>query len=248
MKSKVDRSPLRGWLQSKNILGILFDLDDTIIKTNEIFTLAVQEVITLYVKALPKLSTEEVSGIFSAINIAIHKKHSVNPNRWNYVIKEFEKKMKIRKSKSKQALEILAGIYKKHPEFEVDADVLLQLLKNWGILLGLVTHANAAWTIFKLQSLGLDAFFDHIEVVSENQLHKTADDWHAGAQGIRVPEKKLLGVGDNVEGDVRAAVAAGFGEVIWVDKKDGWGHYRQGTLPSGVHVVTGVGQLLQLKK
>lgn len=247
MKKLLIEAPLFNWLQTNNIKGVLFDLDDTIIKTNEIFMAAVQEVVALYVKALPQLSSDEVSKLFREINISVHGRYSVNPKRWEHVIAEFEAEAGVKRSIARTALHRLAMIYKTHPEYEKDAEKLLLLLKKWRVMVGLVTHANAQWTLFKLESLGLADFFNHVAVVSEDKLHKNSDDWLRAADDIQVRPKNLLGVGDNMQGDVQSAVTAGFGKVAWVDKKNGWDHYRTGERPSGVLVVEAAGDLLELK-
>ncbi len=202
--------------------------------------------VQLYAKVLPQLTAVEISEIFSRINIAAHSRYSVNPQRWLHVVSEFEREVEIKKSVAEKALAILAAIYHARPEFEEGAEVIIRLMKEWKLMVGLVTHVNADWTLFKLSSLGLDDFFDHVEVVNEDKPHKNSDDWLDSSKKVKIPVARLLGVGDNIKGDVQAAVEAGFGKVVWVDKKKGWTHYRQGKLPSGVYTVTAIAELLDL--
>ncbi len=246
MRRKKAELPLRHWLEEKNISGILFDLDDTLIKTTEIFKSAVQKVIALYAQALPHLDSTTVAETFSRIDMKNHLIYAVNPNRWEPILSDFEAEVKLQRSKVTEALKILAKIYTQHPEYEAGVQEVLQILKKWGLLMGLVTHANVEWTAFKLASLGLDSFFDHVEIVDENQIHKASTDWQAAAQQIQVAPANLFAIGDNVKGDVQAAYEAGIGTVGWVDKKHGWQLYRQGELPSGIVVVENIGQILKL--
>ena len=231
------------WLETQNIEGILFDLDDTLIKTNEVFSDAVESVVKLYVQAMPNIPKEQVAQIFYDTNIEKHQLHAVNPNRWEHVIPAFEEKIQIPNTIRESALQILAEIYTKKVEFEAGAEALLQKLQSWGLMLGLVTHANVEWTLFKLESLGLSTFFDWVEIVDEDRLHKNSADWQTAAQQINLSAHQVLGAGDNVKGDVQAAVEAGFGQVAWIDKKNGWQHYKEGQLPSGVHVIKRVSDL-----
>lgn len=253
MKIRVEY-PFRHWLKQKDIKGILFDFDDTLIKTTEIFKDAVARVVGLYVQALPSLDFDDAKEIFSQIDIRNHLIYAVNPNRWNPIIAEFEQEIQIQKSRAQEALNILAEIYTHNPEFEEGAEEILEVLKEWGIVLGLVTHANVEWTLFKLASLGLDNFFDHVEIVDEDKVHKGEEDWKRAGQQIfahgeeiLIPRRNLLAVGDNVKGDVQAAATAGFGEVAWINKKNGWSLYRQGDLPAGIVVVKNVGELLHIR-
>lgn len=245
---KGPEQPFLSWLEKNKIKGVLFDLDDTIIQTSEIFNSAVQQVVELYAKLLPQLSIAAVEEIFSRINMVAHSIYAVNPKRWHSVIPEFEREMGIQKSQAEEALAILANIYTQPPKFEQDAEAVIRLIKEWGLLVGLVTHANIEWTNFKLSSLGLGTFFDSVEVVSEDKLHKDSNDWVRGAEKIRLLPQELLAVGDNIRGDAIAAVEAGFKEVVWIDKKNGWKLYRQGELPSGIHTVTSISQLLALSR
>jgi len=252
MKKKIDY-PLRNWLFSNDIKGVLFDFDDTLIKTTEIFQNGVQEVIRLYLQALPSLDESFAENIFSKIDVKNHMIHAVNPNRWQPIVLEFEHEIQVQESIAIKALEILGKIYTLKPQFEEDALIVLEILKNWGIVLSLVTHANVEWTLFKLSSLGLDNFFDYVEIVDENQIHKDSKDWKNAANKILLPGKdistpysKLLAVGDNIRGDVQAAANAGL-RVAWINKKNGWHLYRQGELPKDTIVLNNIGQLLLIE-
>lgn len=79
-------SELLVWLNKNNIKGVLLDFDDTIIKTNEIFRAAVQQVVKVYAQMLPQLAITSIEETFSRINIAAHGRYSVNPDRWKHVI------------------------------------------------------------------------------------------------------------------------------------------------------------------
>lgn len=248
-KSRTEVPPLIAWLKKHQIIGVMFDFDDTLIKTTEIFSSAIQEVLQMYVIALPGLSHDEAYTIFKQIDEAVHLVHAVNPNRWKPIIHEFEAELQIQKSRADEALKILASIYKHCPEYEEGAEQVLQLLKQWNFLLGLVTHANAQWTAFKLSSLGLDSFFDHVEIVDENTIHKGELDWTRAASMLQISKKThsnkhLLAVGDNVHGDVIAAVWAGYGQVVWIDKKNGYHIYRNGEVPRDVIAIPNVGRML----
>jgi FMN phosphatase YigB (HAD superfamily) len=237
--------PLFNWLNVNNIESIFFDFDDTIIKTSEIFFAAVKSVLDLYAKVLPQLSNVEIAQIFQEIDSEVHARLAVNPLRWEPIVTEFERTTRVKQSRVKQALKIFANIYKQIPEFEQDAEIMIKVLKRWGIYLGLITHANVEWTIFKLESLGLDGVFETVKIADENKIHKDWTDWDGAAENANKPKSKILGVGDSIQGDVQAAVRAGFGKVAWVDKKNGWHMYRQGELPSGVLVVKKASKILQ---
>jgi len=243
--SKKTEYSLRDWLEANSIEGIAFDFDDTLIATTEIFATAVDEVLRMYAKVLPQIPPAELAQIFKEIDAVVHAKLAVNPKRWEPIIVNFERELKIKKTLAPQALQTFSEIYSKIPEFEQDVEILLEVLKRWGILLILITHANVEWTLFKLSSLGLDRTFDIVEIVDENNIHKDKTDSLRVAEKSKLPVSKIMGVGDNIRGDVQSAIEAGFGKVVWVDKKNGWHMYRQGKLPSGVLVVKKASEILQ---
>lgn len=239
--------PLRSWLKNNHIKGVLFDFDDTLIQTTEIFQEAVKKVVTLYLQALPSLNFDNAHNIFSRINIENHSKYAVNPKRWTPIITQFEQELQLQTSISKQTLQILSDIYTIVPKFEPGAEIVLDLLRNWNLEIGLVTHANIDWTMFKLAYIDLGYFFDDVYIVDENKPHKDKEDWNKAAQQIQIPTQKLLAVGDNIKGDIQAANKAGF-RVVWVNKKNGFSLYRQGDLPYGTITINNVGELLTIGK
>jgi FMN phosphatase YigB (HAD superfamily) len=245
MKVNAEQHPTYTWLKTKGIRGLLLDLDDTLIKTSEIFNAAKAEVFSLYSKVLPNLSPDEISTIFANASMIGYQEHAVNPVKWRRTILEFEAALQIQNSLSEDAIKLLEGIYNSPIEFEEGAKLFLELIKSWQMKVGLVTHANVEWTLFKLKLLGLSDFFDLVEIVDENKAHKDHFDWQQAAEKMEIPAAKLLAVGDNIRGDVQSASTAGFGVVVWIDKKNGWQYYREGNLPAGVLVASALNQLLQ---
>ena len=98
-----------------------------------------------------------------------------------------------------EELNILLNIYAIEPRLRVGVRTMLEILKESGIRLGLVTHANVKWTEFKLNNLCLWDYFDQIVIVDENG-HKKADDWKKGMDGLGVEPEKCLVVGDSLGG------------------------------------------------
>lgn len=250
---------LHNLFQQWEIKGVLFDLDDTLIESHEIFSQAIENVAKLYSLALPELDLEFLVKTLLKINAIAYQNSAVRRDRWNYVVKLFEDDLRnagaeiIESDLEAQALEIFASIYTTEPIFEEGAERVLELMKEWELMVGLVTHANLEWTLFKLKNLGLDSYFDHLEIVDEYRLYKNSEDWLKAANGLIVPSTDLsipvsniLAVGDSKVGDIGPAVEAKIGKVIWVDKETGWDLYRRGDLPKNAITVSGMSQLLEL--
>lgn len=230
------------------IKAILFDLDNTIIKTSRLFFDATAEVSRMYAQILPNMSLDEITNLFAKIDKTAHAVLSVNPNRWKTIVPQLESALKVPKSKSiaEAALARLDKIYTEVPEFEPGAQAVLELAKEWGLLLGLVTHANVEWTLFKLEALGLQDAFDAISIISEDQHHKQPLDWVTAAERLPSHPSQTMVVGDNVISDVVAAVTAGFGAAVWIHDKEGWDVFKQGQLPPQAIEIAGIAQVPNL--
>lgn len=231
------------------IEGLLLDLDNTLIQTSKIFFAGTRDVTQMYARVLPEVGAEQIAGLLQKVDRRVHAILSVNPNRWKTVVPELERELGIMNKSDSiagAALERLAQIYTQVPEFEPGAQEVLQLAREWGLMLGLVTHANVEWTIFKLEALGLQTAFDHVAIIHEDQLHKQPSDWSDAAHSMQAAVPSTMVVGDNVISDVQAAVKAGFGAAVWVDDANGWSVVKEGTVPEQAHVIKGIAQLPQL--
>jgi HAD superfamily hydrolase (TIGR01509 family) len=129
--------------------------------------------------------------------------------------------------------------------FEVydDAHTTLQTLAAQGLRLGIVSnHTPAARPL--IEGLFGDIIpANHITISGEAGVHKPRPTiFRRGAARLGVPPARCVFVGDNLRVDAEAAVAAGFGLGIWVDREN----KPAEPLASGVMRVTRLSDIVPL--
>lgn len=213
-------------LDNLGIKGVLFDLDDTLIFTSEIFSQCMQEYADLVAKRMG-LEKTLVLEVLRAINDEEYKKMGVNPRRWRAVVEKLAERFSGFEGVIIENLDILLKIYSIEPRIRRGARAVLEIFRGSGVKMGLVTHANVEWTYFKLNNLGLWDYFDQVVIVDENG-HKKADDWRRGMDALELFPEKCLVVGDSLSGDIRPGDELG-ARTVWLPSP--WSVYRQGEVP-----------------
>ncbi|MEK7524793.1 MAG: HAD-IA family hydrolase [Patescibacteria group bacterium] len=213
-------------LQELGVEAILFDLDDTLIFTSEIFSRYMLEYASSVAEKMG-VEVDEVMNGLRAINDEEYKKMGVNPKRWAAVVEKLAKQFDHGEIEILNNLDILMKIYSTEPRLRQGVRALLETFKESGIKIGLVTHANVEWTYFKLDSLGLWDYFDAVVIVDEND-HKKSEDWRRGMDELKVEPIKCLVVGDSLGGDIRPGDELG-ARTVWMPSP--WSVYREGVVP-----------------
>lgn len=237
------RDPLFGQvkerLQELEIEAVLFDLDDTLIYTSEIFSRYMLEYAQVVAEKMG-VETNEVLTALRAINDEEYKKMGVNPKRWAVVVEKLARQLGHEKREILENLSILMKIYATEPRMRLGVGCLLETIKESGVKVVLVTHANVEWTYFKLDKLGLWEYFDEVIIVDENG-HKKSEDWKRGMDRVEVAAKKCLVVGDNLGGDIQPGDELG-ARTVWMPSP--WSVYREGEVPKRTVVINEIWELL----
>lgn len=240
---ELDRDPIFGVVKEKlNRLGIeavLFDLDDTLIYTSEIFIRYMVEYSRIVSEKMG-IPAEEMMVALKEINDEEYKAMGVNPKRWEVVVEKLGDRFGHGKKEILDNLVILMNIYSDKPRIRTGVRTMLEVLKESGVKLALVTHANADWTKYKLSRLGLWDYFDQVVIVDENG-HKKTEDWKRGMDGMGVEPEKCLVVGDNLGGDIRSGDELG-ARTVYLPSP--WSVYRQGEVPERTVVINEIFELL----
>jgi len=230
-------------LNKKGINSILFDLDDTLIETHLIFVRQIEK----YLDTLSnntKYTKKHLKKIFEESNIEVHEKILVNPIRWKFVVKNISKKLD---SKYKDVvisnIKILNEIYNIVPVINEGTVEVLNLLNKTHVKLALVTHANVKWTHFKLDSLGLKKYFEHIEIADENRF-KEPQDWLAALNHLGISPKNSALIGDNVKGDIISGHSVGIKHLFLLPSP--WSYYANGDIPEGTIKLNSLAEFLPL--
>lgn len=232
---------LREKLKHLGIKAILFDLDDTLIYTQELFI----KYMNLFVEKVSEdtgISVSIVRADLEKLNNESYKKMGVNPDKWINVVERMSAEGNGYGDSPINNLDILGNIYTDPPRLKSGVKAILDILKGVGIKTALVTHANTEWTRRKLQSTGLGEFFETIKIVDENG-HKGIDDWIEVAQELEVFPHECLVLGDSLSGDIIPGSKMG-ARTMWLHTGSQWSVYRTGNVPEDTVFLDEPNQLL----
>ena len=249
-ESSVDRiryyvARLEAWLSACEIEIVLFDLDDTLVATEPLFTSRFDHCVRVILKARPQLASVEVTEALKAINVDSFQRMGANlDRRWPYVVDELSARFSLKSRAVREVLlSTLGSIYDELPKLKRGAKKLIEALSQCSPKVGLVTHANREWTDFKLDGLDIRRFFTRVFIVDENSF-KTEVSWSDAINCFGVFPEHVLVVGDNLRGDIVAARAIGVQKLVWLRSAATWGHYQEGEIPEGVTIVGDINEFL----
>jgi len=215
-------------LRHLGVEAVVFDLDDTLIYTGEIFTRFINEYVE-FVSTASGIKHDILLKRLQELNDEEYLKMGVSPTRWATVIDRLSQEHNNNEIITTN-IDILMKIYTTKPRVRPGAKAILKGLKDTGFKIGMVTHAGTDWTERKLTQTGLLDYFDAIEVVDPNGF-KTIDHWQKGMDLLGVESKHCLVVGDNLKGDIIPSFTLG-AKVIWMPSP--WSVYREGVVPEGI--------------
>ena len=241
--SFIERDPIIGLTKERfraaGVEGILFDLDDTLIFTSEIFTNFIVEYIDRISEQIG-VDRSQFASELDELNVSLHKQFGVNPTRWTGVVEKLALLYPDSAEQILGGLPILKLIYTTVPRSKPGVFAVLDTFSRAGLKMGLVTHANVDWTYWKLDQVGLWNYFDGVVIADENG-SKTSENWRNGAEMLNLDSNHCLAVGDNISGDIQSANSLGM-KTAWIPSP--WAVYREGKLPEGTIKINELSDLL----
>jgi putative hydrolase of the HAD superfamily len=226
-------------LSSQKIDAVLFDLDDTLIFTSEIFYQCQTQFSTVVCEQTG-LDPEELFKTLSRIDFE-ELKCGVSPQRWPSVLEKTAKCYPEAEKAILGNLALIENIYDVVPRMKPGSKTFLDTLGDIGIKRGLITHANVDWTYRKLEATGLVDYFEAIVIADENG-SKTKKDWKTAMELLAVEPENCLIIGDSIVSDMIPGDELG-AKTVWV--KGGWGSkYTKATVPERTIMATGIGEVL----
>jgi len=232
---------LRESLSRLGIKGILYDLDDTLIYTSEIFAACMQEY-TAKVSEETGLEYELISKTLQTINDEEYKTKGVSPKRWDSVVDRMAVIFEGHGESVLGNLDILHKIYTLEPRIRPGARTTLRTMSEAGAKQGLITHANVEWTHRKLDLLGLWDNFQTVVIVDENG-HKGPENWKLAMDNLELKPEECLVIGDSLSGDIIPGASLG-ARTMWLNNASSWSVYRVGQVPESTLTIDGVSDLL----
>jgi len=222
---------LKEWLGRHGIKAVIFDLDDTLLDTHALIEEKLNAFKLFFHEHFPEKAPEELDRLIDEADMKVFETHSVSNERWNGLTTLVMASCGGTSDLYQQGAGILLSMYDESPKPFPGASETVRAFRSAVPHLGVVTHANEAYTNLKLATTGFGELFDHVQIADEWG-HKSADDWKQAIQALGVQPREALVIGDSVRGDMRAAREAGV--IHLVNLPSPWEVYRLGDLPEGV--------------
>jgi len=231
-------SALTRWAESNGIKAVLFDLDDTLISTSPVIRDLEERYVKYVASQQPELSPQHVLDTLRQVDASVFASHSVSKARWSALAHKLVETYGAQTEETfHQGLAIFMSLYSTIPPLLPGAVDTVSALRCAVGKMGVVTHADEYWTQMKLHKTGLSTFFDHVQVVPDND-HKNGEHWRQAIEALGVKPEEVLVIGDSIRGDIQAAAEAGVRHLVLVPSM--WSPYGNGELPEGVITLTGI--------
>ncbi len=187
-----------------DIQTIIFDGDDTLWKTQPIFT-RVFDNAAMSISNDLQLPVQTTRRQIAKLHNDLYTTHSVSLQRWNVLVDQLTTLYPLNNTLQEQL----------RSNFEKMFDTPLSLLPGTkdGLdfltsdpelpSLAIVTHANPDWTWKKYRWLNLDQYFDWDDVYTiDDHLYKDTQTWSEAMNFYKVKPENCLVVGDSPRADI----------------------------------------------
>lgn len=236
-------------LKLEGIEAILFDADDCLWDMHSIFRACRNRALAYFFLLFPETDQPAFKEKFETINNEVFKTHKVNPNRWHELLVRLRDDYpEISGLVFLRFLEKIMATYTIPPKVYDDVFPTLQILKETGLFLGMVTHGNERWQNWKIDVTAIGQYFppNKVRIISQDSF-KSAEEWLAAIRGFGFRPEEVIVVEDNVEWGINAVHKAGVSSshLFWVDRGFGWRLYRTGELPKGAITINSISGLIE---
>lgn len=204
-------------LRRLGIKAVLFDLDDTLIYTSEMYIRHMDEYSCDLARQLC-IDSEIVFGLLSKFNTEEYLKNGANPDNWTTIIRRVGEELDCSELAANLRFHIDA-VYTDEPAVIPGARQVLSGLKKGRFLLGEVTWGKSGWTSRKNCQTGLENFMDVI-VPANIYKPKNEEDWLKGINLLGVTPEECLICGDSFKGDILPALSLGARTIFITGKRN----------------------------
>ncbi len=238
-------SKLLKFLKDNDIQLILWDVDDTLVYTHEVFHRHVNEAVRIFCSGANK-TFEEVYPAFKVIENHVREWANVNPDKlWTSAFYQLAHHYPIQDhAVLDQCFEELNKIYTQTLRPIEGALEIIEFLNIHGVSQGIVTHADREWNDFKLKGAGFNPEnFTFISAVDVNY-PKEALHWCEAYTEIGINPSNVLAIGNNLRSDILPAREAGIEHLILLVNENSNKSHFEGSIPDGVIIARDPSQIL----
>ena len=200
---------------------IIFDLDNTLIKTGEVYRSVFNEIVSLL--SVAGLPVTDVRERFHPIEESYVKTLGFKRERFPlslvalYEHLAAEAALEIDEDLKEAVYTKALSVYTADYDLIECAADLLSALKYAGYRLMVVTKGDDDIQRDKIRRAGIEHYFDHIVVLG----NKTKKTWEFVAAAYNVEPSKSFVIGDSIKSDVNPAIAAGF-NAVYIKTPEQW--------------------------
>jgi len=193
------------WCQRNGVERFLFDGDDTLWSTVEVFRRFMEECY-IFLSSATLTAKEKWEKEICTLSDKYFEIYGVNPERWDRIIEELAIQKGLTEKTRFIATSILRKIYLTPLQFLEGTEMVLDFLKRINVPFGIVTHANRDWTARKYHWLNLKRFldWDDIFIIDENG-HKTEEEWKKAIAYFGCQPNEVAIAGDSPRSDINPA-------------------------------------------
>jgi phosphoglycolate phosphatase-like HAD superfamily hydrolase len=231
---------LKEFLNSRDIEGVAFDVDNTLLATGEYYR---ENTKRIGIKIAPKIDdsrdpeeiSQEIRDVLQSEYIENGRKPELINKKYIRVVKKYLGK-EISKDIVIMVEDFFKDFYLKSPiPFEY-TDVVIRSFLDLDRAVVLHSHAQEDWTRIKVDLLeGLvGEKLPYLSTEIDNE--KDKDSWLKAFELINYKPANIMVVGDNFEADILPAIEAGCKYLVWLDSYN-LGLDDKYSIPSDVELV-----------
>jgi len=204
---------IREWFESEGVEIVLFDMDETLVDTREHY----RERMRAYCVYLAKESgkpEDELFDLFMEGVMALRDEFQVRSAVLDVPARVLAKMCGVEGLELESQIDELMKIYELPPKVLPGAVEQVRMMRDAGLKMVLVTHADEEWTQRKLSQGFLD-LFDEV-ICTPVHLPKDIKAWEKALRKLGVDLSQVMVVGDSWVSDVKPALELGVNKVVWV--------------------------------
>lgn len=208
---------LRRWSVDRGITRAVFDMDGTMVKTDEHFTDGMRVYCEYLDRENEKKNNTEEMGLFSLFGgdllKSLRDEFHVHPALLDVSARILAKMCEVEGPGLEKEMDKLMMIYETVPEVYPGAANEVRLIRNAGMDTAVMTQAAEIWNGMKKKYF-IGLFRDYICTPTDKP--KDFEAWMVGMEKINARPAETMIVGDSWEGDILPALEMGAGVVVWV--------------------------------
>ena len=219
----MDIENLREYLDKKEIETVAFDVDNTLMATDNYYIEHTREAVFLLAEKIDK--NRDPIDIAKEFEVILFEEFERNGKKPTVINDEFINALEIYLGKKDESLEGLIGnyfkdFYKTVPTIhESIKDILERIIKtNRKIVLH--SHAQKEWTAMKAQKLSELVGIDIPYLATPIDEEKDVKNWLKAFSLVNANPKNTLVVGDNLMSDIVPSIEAGSKNVVFIRRNN----------------------------